>query len=154
VQKVLNKMRVALYLRDESLNRDLRIVFPTGTQVYRENQKITMALEDRQFEFPVLFNLASDGTIHFIYPDREFGDRRRRRVSDVISLDFWASPPFGADHLVAIETPELVRPLMRAVSNRHRDQTNVDLLWDDLHFALKDLDLAFAIFPYFTAGQK
>jgi hypothetical protein len=153
VQAALDKMRVARHLRQAGLNRELSLTLPTGDKVYRDRETIEMLLDQRNHNFPVLFNLASDGTIQFLYPDETYDDPENVPAQQPISLAFEAAPPFGADHLIALDLAEPSAPVMRSLRHRHIDTTRVRALWDDLHFALKDRDPGFAIFPFFTTDR-
>ncbi|MFK8035885.1 MAG: caspase domain-containing protein [Hyphomicrobiales bacterium] len=150
VQRVIDKMRIARHLHDQGLTRELTLSFKSGYQRYREGDRVLVSLEDRSHDFPVLFNLASNGIIQFLYPDPRYKDREQIRAAESLDMTFYAVEPFGADHLVAIETAQPVPALLRSARLRHRDTTNVRAFWTDLHFALKDQDPEFAVFPYFT----
>ena len=62
----------------------------------------------------MLFNLASDGTVQFLYPNKK---RDRPVVADpVVELnDIDVEPPFGADYVVAVVSGDPLQELAGAI---------------------------------------
>ncbi|KAA9018790.1 caspase family protein [Sphingobium limneticum] len=72
--------------------------------------------------YATIFNIASDGTIQRLFPVTESdGDGRLATGQSLPILDSQVIPPFGADHVVALVTPQPpddVRLLLRTVENQ------------------------------------
>ena len=72
-------------------------------QAHRQGDAVALELADPPYPYLTLFDLANDGTLFQLFP-RAGEDPNWSERED--SIEFTASPPFGADHLVAIATPQ------------------------------------------------
>lgn len=72
----------------------------------KKGEEFGFAVEAMNGQALTVFNLASDGTINFLYPKnagdlpKVSGDYRNERFTEITS-------PFGADHLIAVATSEV-----------------------------------------------
>lgn len=150
VQAAIDKMRVVRALRAASIGQPLTLDFTTGTAIYPKDAEIALKLSHRVYDRAVLFNLAADGQIANLYPTQP-GDTAVTPIAQDIGFSLYAAPPFGADHLVAVETPFDVPGLTRSLS-QYDGTGNIRALWADLHSALQGQAVAVALFPFFTAA--
>jgi hypothetical protein len=99
---------------------------------YPSGAPVTLALAARQASAPsgvapapryaTVFNIASDGTVQRLYPvaDQD-GDGQLAPGQSLPMLESQVIPPFGADHVVALVTPQPpadFRLLLRTVENQ------------------------------------
>jgi hypothetical protein len=94
--------------------RPQRITLGPDDKYHRENERVSFRAHDVKGKAIILFNLASEGTVQFLYP------RRRDKILQddaVIELnDILVKPPFGADHVVAIVSDRPLPALQEAIS--------------------------------------
>lgn len=99
-------------------------VLPDGADVaYRPGQVVTVNLTARTTgAYATIFNLASDGTVQFLYPiDPDDGDGRlaSKEIEGVIEAR--VVRPFGVDHVIAVTgpAPQLeLQALLRSVDGQ------------------------------------
>lgn len=152
VQTAVDKFRVVQALLAATARPGLSLRFDTGNGVYTKDDPVTMRLSSRTAPAPVIFDLSADGTIHLIYPDPAQNDAPTVPQATDLVLTIWPWPPYGADHMVAIETPAPDPGIAAAL--RHAGTRDVRALWDALHAALGDRQAAVALFPFFTAATR
>jgi hypothetical protein len=94
--------------------RPQRIALLPNDRLHRRGEKITFRAEDVQGKSIILFNLTGNGTVQFEYPKR--WDRNGPSEAPVFELqDIQVTPPFGADHLVAIVSEKRLPELEDAI---------------------------------------
>ncbi len=104
VQGVIDTWTVLRALDRDTTHRTLDTHLEPDDQVHHEGERVTVVVGGNRTPYFTLFNLASDGTVNFIYPI----DEGRVHDSPTIPLDgpyrlpLQITPPFGADHFIAI----------------------------------------------------
>lgn len=148
LQTVIDKYRLTAALHRIS-GSPATISFDQGDRVYVADQEMTISVDDRSDPHLTLLNLGSDGTISLLYPRAEFGDRLSHPPHLSVSLRVGITEPFGADHVVAIETDQPAPALLAGVAglDGSRDMAR---LWE----LLRTSDGSIAVFPFFTAGPN
>jgi hypothetical protein len=97
-----------------SESRPQRIMLGPNDKHHREGERVTFRAEDVKGKSIILFNMASDGIVQFLYPTRR--DKDAPSESAVIELnDIQVKPPFGADHVVAIVSDRRLPELQDAI---------------------------------------
>ncbi|MCI4660372.1 MAG: caspase family protein [Neomegalonema sp.] len=152
MQALIDKMRVAAALKAAALAQSdrPRLTFSEGNERHIEGAPITAQITNRKGAFGVVFDLAADGTIQFSYPLEQYGDALTSPAAQMIEVPLESAPPFGADHMVYIETERLdhnVIALLEAVDGTSDYAT----LWSGLRGYMKDQPVRIAILPFFTA---
>ena len=145
LQSVLDKHRLIGALRSIS-SPALSVTFDQGDRTYLTDQILKVAIRGRQNRTLTLFNLGADGTIAMLYPDPSYGDPSEIDPVDRIDLPVRVTAPFGADHIVAMEStgdPDTLRNGLIRLSES-RDMAR---LWDLIRFE----NARIALFPFFTA---
>ncbi|MCC6781068.1 MAG: caspase family protein [Hyphomicrobiales bacterium] len=94
--------------------RPQRIVLLPNDRHHRRGEMLSFVAEGVQGKSVILFNLASDGTVQFLYPKRF--DRRNPSAPELRLSDIKVEPPFGADYLVAIVSNERLPELESAIA--------------------------------------
>lgn len=76
----------------------------SGDRVYRTNERLSVEaqVEPGGERYYVLFNIAFDGTVQYLYPRKERGDAWTLRPGRKLLDDIQVQAPFGADLLVLI----------------------------------------------------
>ena len=97
-----------------SESRPQRITLGPNDKHHRENEHVTFRAEDVKGKALILFNLASDGTVQFLYPRRRDKIVQTDAVVEVTDID--VKPPFGADHVVAIVSERPLPELAQAIA--------------------------------------
>jgi hypothetical protein len=91
-----------------------RVTLGPDDKHHRENERVAFRADDVKGKALLLFNLASDGTVQFLFPRR-----RDKVVQTDMSIqidDIEVKPPFGADHVVAIASERPLPALAQAIS--------------------------------------
>lgn len=150
-QAVVDKHRLVAAL-DALAHPSLEVTFDSGDRRYRSGEVLRINILSRRTTYVTLFNLGADGTISYLYPahDAALGldDPESAPVSDPVALPVKVTPPFGADHVVAVETDGPARTLRRrlAALSGSRDMA---ALWE----ALRSSQARVAVFPFFTGDE-
>jgi hypothetical protein len=111
---VLDRTAAVAAIAKLSESRPQRVMLAPNDKHHRENERVTFRADDVKGKSIILFNLASDGTVQFLYPTRR--DRVVPSESAVIELnDIAVKPPFGADHVVAIVSETRLSELQEAI---------------------------------------
>lgn len=82
--------------------------------------------------YATVFNLASDGTVQTLYPVAETDGEGRLAAGGTLPLvETLVTPPFGADHVVAVvteRTPDELRALTRSLDGQRGAGKLVDAI--------------------------
>ena len=76
--------------------------------LFRAGQRVEVEIANLQAPYLTLFNIASDGTVNFLYPLAAFGDAPAVPMDVPMRLVLAPEAPFGADHFFAVAS---ARPL-------------------------------------------
>ena len=147
LQNVADKHRLAAALTRRA-DSDMAIRFDKGDRTYRAGQRIVIDVEGRMTPHLTLISLDALGKMTFLYPDASFGDPELISVEEPVALTVVVAPPFGADHVIAIETVSDTENFRRAIVRLNGSQDTA-ALWD----VLRHSEGRIAIFPFFTAGD-
>lgn len=129
-QGVVDKWRLLRDLRALAETRPLALRLDKRGELYRKGDRPEFLLKDSAHPKLTLFNLAVDGTVQFIAPDPSANNRLYH--GDLIPGDDFAFPlrvtgPFGADHLVALTSPEGLPALERVLKGYDQDRRAEEL---------------------------
>lgn len=148
LQAAVDKHRLA-----ETLDRlsfpALAVAFDQGDRTYSEGEALAIAVEGRTSPFLTLFNIGADGTITLLYPVASMDDPSSLPPAVPLDLPVRIAAPFGADHVVAVETdtPALA---LRTDLARLSGSRDMAALWD----TLRRTEGRIALFPFFTKGKS
>ncbi|MEM8978537.1 MAG: caspase family protein [Pseudomonadota bacterium] len=160
IQTTLNKMRAVNALQASGVLSDVEVTFPFGDALYLEDDRLRMQVTGRSSPHILLLLLAADGQIDWLYPrypkiDRSglYNDPEVLDPLDILSFDTRVTAPFGADHIIAIETTASQDALRRA-ANRFTGTKAVPEFWEELHLVLQDQTHSVGVHAVFTAAEK
>ena len=145
LQRVIDKLRVANALLTFG-NPTLGVQFAGGDRTYSDGQTVQINVTGRKSEHIVLLNLASDGDIDLIYPLAELGDPMTTKADQQIALSVRVAAPYGADHVIAIETATHEADLLGILQSLD-GTTRVAALWEAIR---RTPDISVAVFPFFS----
>ena len=97
---VIDRTAAVMAIAKLSEGRPQRIALLPDDKQHHRGETITFSAEDVQDKWIILFNIASDGTVQFLFPkksDKVPSDTATLKLPDII-----VGSPFGADHVVAI----------------------------------------------------
>ena len=119
LQGAIDKWRLIEMLSRLDSSQDPDLSLGGGDRKYREGEIVEFRLRSDHHRNVILFNLAYDGTVQLVAPLKTGSDglfsgklRLRQRVKFTIRVE----PPFGADNLIAITTPDELLHLHRFIS--------------------------------------
>ena len=151
LQDTIDMMRAVDALKS-SASGSLNIRFSDGDKLYKGGERIVVSVEGRKTSHVVLFNIASDGTLNLLYPLTDHGDPAELSADQPVGLPLVVVPPFGAEHIFAIETDVEATGMMAALKALD-GVSNVRTVWNELGFAIAGLGggVEVSVFPFHTA---
>lgn len=148
LQAVVDKHRLVDVLNRIAVS-PATIGFDRGDLTYRDGQAIEIRVNGRSANHLTLLNIGADGTVSLLYPKAEFGDPPSTLPDLTIALPVVVTAPFGADHVIAVETDGSADELRRDIE-RLSGTRDMVALWN----VLRASGGRFALFPFFTAGPS
>ncbi len=127
----------------------LDVRFDRGDRTYVEGDRFSIQVTGRQSRHLTLLNIGSDGTIAYLYPIRDYNDPEEAPANDRIDLPVAVAQPFGADHVIAVETDMYDNALRRDIQALD-GKRDIATLWD----LLRASDVRIGLFPFFTAKAE
>lgn len=155
---VIDKFRLARQLQGLVGNGPLEMLFEDGDRNYFDGDPITIQVAGRTTRYVTLFNISSNGELAYLYPlhltSNGFDDPLETPAADRLNLGFQISAPYGADHVVAIETEQDPAVLRRVLSS-YDGSSNSRQFWDQFAAAIQDMPSSpnVAIFPFFSTER-
>lgn len=115
VQNVIDKWALLRRLDRDATRRSLEMTVTPDDRRYRENEVLTLNIGGHRNTAFTLFNLAADGTVNFLYPldDGRIKDPPQIPAGKPYPLKLTVTPPFGADHFVALASAKPLEALHR-----------------------------------------
>ncbi len=104
LQTVIDKWRGLERLKWERLGDRLSMRVLPNDGTHRRGERIGFEIADIQLPYLVFFSLSGDGTLHYHYPWPE--DPERVPPGRPVKVEFDVTPPFGADHLIAVASDQ------------------------------------------------
>ena len=156
VKATADKARMTRALREMSGAGAFEVRFTDGDRTYRADDIVTVEVEGRRTSNVALFNISSDGKIAFLYPVQDptlgINDPVQIDPGNRLGLPMRVAEPFGADHIVAVETEGTPGPLIDALSALD-GTTDIRALWTGLRDAHAALSPRVAVFPFHSAPR-
>lgn len=108
VQGVVDKWKLLSKYKELSQSRPLPIRLKDGDRQYKAGESLFVEVQPRTHPYLTLINVSADGTVNYLYPisKRRHPDKPMVNPSEEYALELKATAPFGADHLLAIASPE------------------------------------------------
>ena len=122
IQPIVDKWLLLRDLRSYAEAQPLGLRIDAGYDLHREGAKLSIQLTGHRHRSLTLFNLAVDGTVQFLVPWPSHTNKDYHGELDLertFEFDLKVSPPFGADHLVALTAP-------RGMKGLHDDLLGID----------------------------
>ncbi|MEP1598066.1 MAG: caspase family protein [Hyphomonas sp.] len=160
IQKTVDKMRVVKGLTTGVLSSELEVSFPYGDELYFDDDMIRILITGRTHRHLTVINLSPTGAIQWLYPrysplDNTLGleDPKELGLSELLQFDAYVTPPFGAEHIIVIETPTPHNPVRRAAM-RFDGSDFYPEFWEDLHQALRYTEHSVGLHAFFTRDRQ
>ncbi len=129
VHQVAAKWRLLETIKTLSAPHSVRLRLNPDNSLHRQGSVVSIMMDGHRYRYLTLFNLASDGTVQFLYPLKK--DTKTVPGNRPFTKDTYIRAPFGADHLVAIVTPQepaTLQTQLRGLNNRPAAKTLDSLL--------------------------
>ncbi|MFN3076344.1 MAG: caspase family protein [Alphaproteobacteria bacterium] len=154
VQKVVDKMALVASIKEAAVTHNLTMGLSPNDRLHHAGDAVAFTVSGHRMPYLTLFNLASDGTVNFLYPQTGGGNRDSLTipVDKPYRLDLTVQPPFGADHLVAITSREAM-PELHAALAALDNTAAADRVGTVLEKQLVGKDYQIGIHPSFTAPK-
>ena len=122
LQGAIDKWRLIELMATLASAHDPDVKLTGGDRMYRKGETVEFSITSARHRYVTLFNLAYDGTIQLIPPANPVSNGNvigelplGRALTDRVQV----IPPFGADHLVAVTTPDALPALGEALFAVH-----------------------------------
>lgn len=149
VQGVVDKMVLVNLLKDIAMGHGVAMSLQPNDKLHRQGEHLAFAIEGQKLPYMTLFNLGSDGTVNFLYP--QANDPQQVPLDRPYKLELSVEPPFGADHLVAILTDKPATEFHKRLAALDGKPSAVALA--DALNSLNTLDAQVGIHAAFTAPK-
>ena len=146
LQAVADKQRLASAL--SAMQGELDLSFADGDRSYRADDVVTVRVTGRRAEGLSILNITSDGRVHHLYPLSDLGDPALLPPGHKLNLALQVAAPFGADHVIAVETDGPASDLRRALQGA----TDAAAFWESFRAIARTLSTPprIAVFPFHT----
>ena len=114
IQPIVDKWLLLRDLRSYAEAQPLGLRIDAGYDLHREGSKLSIQLTGHRHRNLTLFNLAVDGTVQFLVPWPSHTNKDYHgtlSLNKTFEFELKVSPPFGADHLVALTSPRGMKGL-------------------------------------------
>lgn len=142
MQTVIDKWRGLERLKLERLGDKLamRVVPNDGT--HRRGERIAFEIDGIRLPYLVFFSLSGDGTLHYHYPWSE--DPERVPTGRPVKVEFAVTPPFGADHIVAVASDQSLgqlAALLKSLDGKPAPRPAVDAVLEAIRQGRRQLGI-------------
>lgn len=159
-QAVVDKSRAVNAIAESSVDSKINVSFSFGDELYYEYDVFGVLITGRSTSHVTVVNLSAAGRMQWVYPryapiDQVTGlnDPRTLPAKEPLQFDAEVWAPFGAEHILVIETAD-AHDAVRRAAHRFDDTQNIELFWRELHIALKDVPHSVGVHSYFTIEEK
>lgn len=133
VQGVIDKWTALRALAPLAARRPLDTRLEPGDDVHHAGERVTLVVAGAEYPYLTLVNLAADGTVNFLYPieTAKTHDSPTIPPGAPYTLDLQVTPPFGADHFIAIASAAPLTALhadLRAIDGKSEAASILDML--------------------------
>ena len=154
VQGVIDTWTTVHVLEHSGHPLDLETQIDPASPVYHDGERIAVVVSGYRHPYLTMMNLASDGTINFVYPTEAGARHDSLTIPDgrPYRLPLQVTPPFGADHFIAITSANALTGLHQALKAIDGQPEAVSIL-DLLDHALDGQDYQLGIQAVFSADS-
>jgi hypothetical protein len=114
IADVIDRVAAVAAIAKLSEQRPQRIMLRPDDKHHREGEIVWFRAEDVKGKSIILFNIATDGTVQFLFPKEK--DKASADDASFELRDIHVTPPFGTDHVVAIVSDERLGKLEEAIN--------------------------------------
>ncbi len=154
LQQAIDKLRVTTAIAAASPAGTLEVRFAEGDRSYTSRDRVTVQIRGRTTPYITLVAVASDGAVSLLYPYQGDGINDPLAVipADPLDLTLQVQAPFGADHIIAIETRSDGADLRAVLAHLDSKSSRTPKLWDVLRTAVLKMESQprIALFPFYT----
>lgn len=154
LQNAAQKYRVINAIVSASPRATLSVEFAQGDGNYQTGDQITVQIKGRTTDHLTLLAVAPNGDVGLLYPLQGDGlnDPDTVPPADPLNITLEVTPPYGADHIIAIETASAAPDLRATLGALNDANADTSVLWDVLRTAVLRLpeQPQIAVFPFHT----
>jgi len=130
VQRVVDKWTLVEMLRPYVERQPMSVTLDPEDRIFKDKDPVSLILSGQRHPYFTLFNLASDGTVNFLYPLKTEGynDPLQIPPGQPYRLDLSVQPPFGEDHFVGLASDVPLEKLHATLARLNGTQDVAELL--------------------------
>jgi uncharacterized caspase-like protein len=148
VQAVIDKFLLVEKLQ-KRVDGSMGLSLQPNDKLHKNGERVSLVAERMKYPFFTLINLASDGSVNFLYPS-EATDPPSLPAGQPYSLSLDVSPPFGADHFIAIASAAPLESLHQFLKSPDAPQRDLDKFWQALQTSLEGVNYQMSMHATFT----
>lgn len=153
LQPVINKYLIVERVKQLS-DASLKISLKPDDKLHADGESITIMVENLRYPHFTLFNLATDGTVNFLYPNVEMKDPLKVATNKPYTLKLTVSAPFGADDFIIIASGEPLAALHDQLKQMDNGLVAFELLSKALANSLADNHYQIGTHASFTIEKQ
>jgi len=132
VQGVIDKWTALRALERFAASHPLDTRLEPGDDIHHTGERVTLLVGGNRHPYFTLINLAADGTVNFLYPveDGKTHDSQTIPPGGPYKLELTVTPPFGADHFIAVASAAPLTELhgeLKAIDGKQEAASILDL---------------------------
>lgn len=132
----------------------LKVALQPDDKLHANGEKLTFVTENIRYPNFTLFNLATDGTVNFLYPSAELKDPLQVPTNKPYALKLTVSAPFGADNFIVITSGEPLTALHESLKKMDNAPLSLETLNKVLASSLNDSHYQIGTHASFTVEKK
>lgn len=117
IQRVLDKWVTLRTVRALSERDGLLVQVQPNDGLHLQGAQVSISFEGHRYAYLTLVNLSADGTVQYLYPRSK--DTPDIALGQPFRLRLKITPPFGADHLIAVVSPQPLGDFQHAIRVLH-----------------------------------
>ncbi len=148
---VINKWAAIKFLKSKMVSYPVKMSLPRGDHRYRIRELVEIEIDDVKYPYVTLFNLPPDGKVEFFLPHINRPQEATKNWSGRLYKQKFrvSNPPYGAEHLVAIYSKEVLSGLHLALNNM-KTAKKAEALRQVLEEALGKQDVQVGVLSIYT----
>ncbi len=154
LEQAIDKLRVTQAIAAAGPAGSLEVRFAEGDRSYTSRDRVTVQIRGRSTPYITLVAVSSDGAVSLLYPYQGEGINDPQAVipADPLNLTLQVQAPYGADHIIAIETKGDGADLRAVLAHLDGQDSRTPKLWEVLRTAVLKMDTQprIALFPFYT----
>lgn len=147
IQQIIDKYLFVEKIKNLS-DGSLRLNLQPNDKLHHQGEVLSLVIDNSKQPHFTLFNIASDGTLNFLYPQVQ--DPSKLPWDKPYRLPLEVTPPFGADHFIAIASREPLMKLHEKLQTLDGKKGDFGLFFNDIEQIINNNSYQIGIYSTYT----